>query len=379
MKILMEWHLWVLPIFAFFEYFLIQKKNLYAAEHGKLNEQIDYSISDDYRVTFLFAFLLFLPFIIIATNRPLNVGDSSAYSDMFNRWPSNLSEVQITDKDRYPGFKLFSVFIKQFISTDYRVWFFIIALISIMCIGMTYRKYTVEVVLCAYLFFTADFQGWVNNGCRQFMVASIMFALTPLLFQKKLSKYIIFALVGLLLFYFHVSILVALPLYFVALGKPLNRRTLLFILFIVIAIVFVEQFSGVISDTLENTSYEKSTSEITSTNAGTNILRVLFFSIPTVLAVAFRKKIDDNTPQIIAYSINMSLIGTAFYVLSAFMNGLTIGRMPIYFTLFNYILIPWEIRHFFKKENHQMIFGIFIIVFFVYHTYEMIKWGIGIS
>jgi len=206
-----------------------------------------------------------------------------------------------------------------------------------------------------------------------------MFALTPLLFQKKLSKYIIFALVGLLLFYFHVSILVALPLYFVALGKPLNRRTLLFILFIVIAIVFVEQFSGVISDTLENTSYEKSTSEITSTNAGTNILRVLFFSIPTVLAVAFRKKIDDNTPQIIAYSINMSLIGTAFYVLSAFMNGLTIGRMPIYFTLFNYILIPWEIRHFFKKENHQMIFGIFIIVFFVYHTYEMIKWGIGIS
>lgn len=379
MKILMEWHLWVLPIFAVFEYFLIQKKILYAAEHGKLNEQIDYSISDDYRVTFLFAFLLFLPFIIIATNRPLNIGDSGAYSDMFNRLPSNLSEVQITNKDRYPGFSFFSVFIKQFISTDYRVWFFIIAFISIMCIAMTYRKYTVEVVLCAYLFFTADFQGWVNNGSRQFMVASIMFALTPLLFQKKLSKYIFFALVGLLLFYFHVSILVALPLYFVALGKPLNRRTLLFILFIFIAIAFVNQFSDLISETLENTAYEKSTSEIASTNAGTHILRVLFFSIPTILAVAFRKKIDDNTPQIIAYSINMSLIGTSFYVLSAFMNGLTIGRMPIYFTLFNYILIPWEIRHFFKKENHQMIFGIFIIMFFVYHAYEMIKWGIGIS
>lgn len=379
MKILIEWHLWILPLFAIFEYFLIQKKTLFAAEHGKLNVQIDYRISDDYRVTFLFAFLLFLPFIIIATNRSLNIGDSGAYHDMFVRWPSDLSEVQITDIDKYPGFKIFSVFIKQFISTDFRVWFFIIASISIMCIALTYRRYTAEVVLCAYFFFTADFQGWMNNGCRQFMVAAILFALTPLLFEKKLSKYIVFLLAGWLLFYFHVSVLVVLPLFFVALGKPLNKRTLLFIFLIVIAIVFVNQFSGLITDTLENTSYEKSSSEISSTINGTNLLRVAFYSVPTVMAIVFRKKLDDSVPQIIAYSINMSIIGTAFYVLSAFMNGITIGRMPIYFTLYNYILIPWEIKHFFKKGNQQLLFFVFIVVFFIYHAYEMTKWRIGIN
>lgn len=375
MKILIEWHLWLLPLFAIFEYFLIQQKNLYAAEHGKINEQIDYSISNDYRVSYLFAVLLFLPLIVVSTNRSLSEGDTWAYYTMFNEWPSVLNEVQITNSDKYPGFKIFSVFFKQFISTDYRVWFFVIAAISMLCIATTYQKYTSEVVLCAYFFYTADFQSWANNGCRQFMVVSIMFALTPLLFGKKLSKILVFILVGWILFYFHVSVLIVLPLYFIALGKPMNKWTILFILMIVVTIVFINQFSGLISDTLENTSYEKSSSEISSINNGTNLFRVAFFSVPAILAIVFRGKLDDNIPQMIAYSINMSIIGAAFYVLSAFMNGVTIGRMPIYFTLYNYILIPWEIRHFFEKKEQRIVFSVFIIAFFIFYVFQMIKWG----
>lgn len=379
MRIITEWHLWLLPILGVFEFILLQQKRRYAMEHSRIDSPIDYSVSDDYRVTLIFAILLFLPFVIIAMNRPLDIGDSGSYKGMFEKWPNSLGDVQIIDKDKYPGFKYFTVFFKQFISKDYRVWFFVIAAISIFSMASMYKKYTSEIVLCAYLFFTADFQGWVNNGCRQFMVAAIMFALTPILFKKKISRFIIFALVGWLLFYFHVSVMVALPLFFISLGKPLNKRTILFIFLIVIAIVFVNQFSGLITDTLENTAYEKSSAEISSTESGTNIFRVLFFSIPTVLAIIFRKKVDDNTPQIIAYSINMSLIGTSFYILSAFMNGLTIGRMPIYFTLFNYILLPWEIRHFFRKENHIIIFITIILVFFTFYSYQMYKWGIGLN
>ena len=122
----------------------------------------------------------------------------------------------------------------------------------------------------------------------------------------------------------------------------MNKRTLLLLALIAVAIIFVGQFTGLLADTIEGTNYERSTAELTSTTNGTNIFRVLFFSLPTVLLLVFRKKIPSNTSPIISFSINMSLIGSAFYVLSAFTNGVSIGRIPIYFTLYNYFLIPWE-------------------------------------
>ena len=186
----------------------------------------------------------------------------------------------------------------------------------------------------------------------------------------------VFLFVGIVLFFVHVSVIVALPIYFISLGKPMNKRTLLLLGLIALAIVFIGRFTGLLAGTIEGTNYERSSAEITSTTNGTNIFRVLFFSIPTVLLLVFRKKIPSNTSPIISFSINMSLVGSAFYVLSAFTNGVSIGRMPIYFTLYNYFLIPWEIKTFFKKESQKTVLFVFIAVYFIYYLYQMWSWGL---
>ena len=379
MNLVFDWHLWMLPLFEIFEVVFAKNKFIYSSEHGELNSKVNQSIADDYRASIFFCILLFLPFVLIAGNRSYWLGDTSAYLRFHESLPSSMSDFAFLEKEKYPGLRVFTVLIKQFISTDFRVWLYIIASISVIPLLITYRKYSSEIVFSAFCFFTADFIGWMNNGCRQFMVAAILFALAPMLLKRAISKYFIFVLFGLFLFSFHVSVLVALPLFFVALGKPINKKTIFFIILIIIAIVFVNQFSGLITDTLENTAYEKSSSEIANTTAGTNIIRVLFFSVPAILAIFNRKKITQDTPPIIAYSVNMSMIGSAFYVLSAFMNGITIGRMPIYFTLFNYILIPWEIRHFFKPENQKIVFIVFIVSYFVFYAFQMWTWGIGFN
>lgn len=376
MSIIFDWYLWMLPLFGIFELMLISKKKIYASEHTLPNSPLNYDIADDYRVAVGFAILVFLPFIFVSANRGFAFGDTHAYRGMFLSWPDSIGEINLTGEERYPGFIYFTVFIKQFIANDYRVWFFIIAAIQCICLASTYRRYTAEIVLCAYFFLMSDFQGWMNNGMRQFLVATIMFALTPLILDKKVGKCIIFIAVALLLYYTHVSVIIALPVYFVALGKPMNKRTMLLIGAIVLAILFVGQFTDLMSDALSETNYKASTQEMTSTDNGTNIVRVLFFSIPAALAIIFKKKIPSDAPAVINFSINMSLVGSAFYFLSAFTNGVSIGRLPIYFTLYNYILIPWEIKHFFKKEDHQFVFVVLIIVYFIFFTFQMITWGI---
>lgn len=378
MDIIFDWYLWMFPLLGFFEYMLISKKKIYAAEHSLPNSPVNYSVADDYRVTAGFAILVFLAMILLSGFRDRWYADTTAYVNMFESCPDRLINIELTGEERSPGFIYFTVFIKQFISSDFRVWLVIIATISILCLALTYRRYTSEIVLCAFFFFAStDFQSWTMNGMRQFLVVAIMFALTPLLLNKKPSGVIVFVAVGVLLYFFHVSVIIALPVYIMALGKPMNKRTLLVMGAVVLAIVFIGQFANLLTDTLEGTNYQSSTAEILSDeDDGTNILRVLFYSVPAILAIVFRKKIPEDAPTIINFSINMSLVGMAFYFLSFFMSGIYLGRIPIYFTLYNYILIPWEVKTFFRKENQQIIFVGFIITYIVFYVFQIITWGI---
>ncbi len=378
MDIIFDWYLWMFPLLGMFEYILISKKKFYAAEHSIPNSPINYDLADDYRASIGFTILVFLAMILVAGFRDRWYADTTAYVYMFESWPDKLSDITLTGEERYPGFIYFTVFIKQFISSDFRVWLIIIATVSILCLALTYRKYTAEIVLCAFMFFAStDFSSWTMNGMRQFLVVAIMFSLTPLLFKKKISCYFIFIGVGLLLYYFHVSVLIVLPAFFAALGKPMNKKTIFVMGVIVLAIVCLGQFTNLMANTMENINYGGSVSEITSeADDGTNILRVLFYSIPALPAIFFRKRIPKDTPEIINYSINMSMLGMAFYFLSFFTSGIYLGRIPIYCTLFNYILIPWEIKHFFRKEYQQIIFAVFIVIYFIFYVFQMITWGI---
>lgn len=376
MGIIVNLYLWMFPLLLIFQSVLSSQKRKYVSENGELNQPLNYDLADDYRVKTGFAILLFLPFVLISANRDMAFGDSAAYWEMFCTWPESINDISLSGTERYPGFLVFTVIIKQLFFGNFRYWFFIIAAISAVCLSQNYKRYSSNIVLCAYFFLTADFQGWMCNGIRQFMVVSIVFALTPLLLSKKISKIALFLLIGFVLFYFHVSVIIALPIYIISLGKPMNKSTLLLLGVFLLAILFVGQFTNLLADTIEGTNYERSTAELTSTSNGTNILRVLFFSIPTVLLIIFRKKIPADTPPIISFSINASLIGTGFYVLSAFTNGVSIGRMPIYFTLYNYFLIPWEIKTFFKKESQQTVLYIFIAVYFIFYIYQMWTWGL---
>lgn len=364
-----SWYLWYPLLLILFEAMLVSQKKRYVMERG-----LTYDDAYEFRVKTWFAIIVFLPLIFISAYRGFNMGDTAAYHDMFYSWPEKISDINLTGDERYPGFIYFTVFIKQFISYDYQIYFMIIAAISVLCMISTYKKYTSELVFVAYGFFCLDFQSWLNNGIRQFLVVSIMFAFIPILLNKKKFGIIVFVLIGLLLYYTHVSIIVALPVYICSLGKPMNKRTIMILGVLVLAIIFVGQFTGILSDTLEGTNYESSTSEITSTTNGTNILRVLFFSIPAILCIVFRKRIPEDAPSIINYSINMSLVGAAFYWLSAFTNGISVGRMPIYFTLFNYILVPWQIRTFFSKEKQTIMYFFFIITYFVFYLYQQRVW-----
>ena len=107
--------------------------------------------------------------------------------------------------------------------------------------------------------------------------------------------------------------------------------------------------SGLFTETLDvmlaDTQYKNVVSDWTSwQDDGTNPLRVLVYSVPTILSLFCRKKIIKEGGRVIQVACNMSIMSSALYLISMVTSGIFMGRLPIYCSLYaNGILLPWDV------------------------------------
>ena len=322
------------------------------------------------RVHLFVAVVTFAVIVFFAGARSY-VADTTAYIKMFNDYPlfQNAHDVIFDSSAREPGFRLFSILIKTYISDNYTVWLSIIAVISGICVMVPLYKYSCNFGVSAFLFMASCQFTWMFNGMRQFLVAAIIFSCTGLILKNKTLLYIIIVCI---LSTIHKSAFILIPMYFIAQGEPWNKRTLLFIGFIVLAMLFTSKFTSLLTDVVEQTDYASSVNEFKTTDDGTSPIRILVESIPIIMAFFYRNKIKDKLTPIIKLSINMSLIASGLYIISKIASsGILLGRLPIYFSMYNLILLPWLLKNIFEKREKDLVYYIMVICYLMYFYYQI--------
>lgn len=168
------------------------------------------------------------------------------------------------------------------------------------------------------------------------------------------------------------------PLVIALQGKAWNKRTLIVIGLSILAITFVGQFTSFVDFSMQDTQYSNVVTDYTNAgDNGTNILRVLVYAIPTIIAFIGRKEIIKADDKLIHFCTNASLISTGLYALSMFTSGIFFGRMPIYLSLYNYILLPWEIKHIIPEHLRKPIVMIMFVLYFVFYYYQIsLTWAL---
>lgn len=323
----------------------------------------------------IMAFLMFLPIIYLAAIRS-GIGDTEAYRAGYLGAVSDLRRLpeymQTQEKDK--GFALVTVVMKMLFGNRVNIYFMVIALICGTCVVSVYHKYSYNYLLSIFLFVaSADYIQWFFNGMRQFIPVAILFACIGLILKK---KYVMFIIITILLSTIHSTALLMIPMVFIAQGKAWNKKTICFIGAIIISIVFLNQFTNLITLFMENSQYSNEVNQFTNTS-GTTALRVAVFSIPTLLAFYCRRQINKEDNEVINLCVNMSIASTGFYVVSMFTSGIFIGRIPIYFSLYNYILLPWEIKNLFVKKSSRVVIGLLVVFYLIFYYYQaVITWGI---
>ena len=131
-----------------------------------------------------------------------------------------------------------------------------------------------------------------------------------------------------------------------------------------------------LEDVVENTDYATSIEEFKEADDGTSPIRILVESVPIIIAFIYRNRIKSNLTPIIKLSINMSLVASGLYVISKIArSGIMLGRLPIYFSMYNLILLPWLIKNIFSKEVKRLVYYSMFILYIAYFYYQMfIAW-----
>lgn len=132
----------------------------------------------------------------------------------------------------------------------------------------------------------------------------------------------------------HGSALLMLPIVFIVQGKAWNKKTIGFIAVCIVVLAFTDQFTNILDTLLSDTQYTNVVSDWQGLNDdGTNIIRVLVYSIPMILAFIGRKWLEIEDDSVMNLCTNMSIVTSGLYLVSAVTSGVFLGRLPIFTSL----------------------------------------------
>ena len=357
--------IWLFTVGIFLHAFA-QKETVFVA--GKKEE----------RWSWFAAIALAIPYVIWAGFRLDNFGDTALYRRTYRDVPASIGQIMqyLTEHTKDQGFSALMIALKPILGNSDVLFFLLIAAFQMFAIVYVYKKYSSNYWISMFLFIVStDYLSWMHNGIRQFLAVTMIFACFGLMLKR---KYLPLIGVILLASTIHGSALMMLPIVFIIQGKAWNKKTLLLVAAIVVAIAYIDVFTPFLDEMLAETQYsDLVTNEIWTNDDGTNILRVLVYSLPAILSLLGRKYVDAADNPVINLCVNCSIITMALYFLASVSSGIYIGRLPIYTTLMGYIAVPWLIDQIFTKRSAQIIYLGMIGAFLVFFYYQMhFTWGV---
>lgn len=330
-----------------------------------------------YRWSWLAAAILVCPYGIWCMNRAW-FGDTETYRKSFLEAPASLLMLPtyLSEHTKDKGFSILMVSLKSIIGNNDKIFFLIIAAFQIFCVAYFFRKYSRDFLFCVFMFVAStDYLSWMFNGMRQFIAVCIVLLATRFMLEK---RYVAATAIILLASTIHGSALLMLPIMIIIQGKAWNGKTIIMIVAVMVSIMFIGQFITGLDNLLADTQYsDMITNEIWTTDDGTSMFRVLFYSIPAMISLVGKRYIDYEDSPVMNLCVNCSICTMCIYILSAFSSGIYIGRIPIYTTLQGYVAVPWMIDHMFSKSTAKLVKVGLIAGFVAFFYMQMhMAWGV---
>lgn len=324
------------------------------------------------RCNYTYSILMF-SVIILFTGLRSSVGDTYNYITNFKNLDvegTTLFKI-FAEKDGYQLYTAYGYVVKKFISEDYTVYLFGIALISGVSAMIGFRRCSTDYAFSLLLFMLSGKFVWMMNGIKQFSAAALVFmAMKYITAEEKKYKYFVYLAIAYLI---HPSAMIVLPVYFIVKGKPWSPKILTIIGVAILSVAFVGEFTSFLDFLTNDTVFENSVDQFANDD-GANIMRFVVAAVPPLLALLKKKEVEEKATPMINVMINMSVITACCYLVATFTSGILMGRVPLYFELSGFALIPWLLDNVYDSKDRKTLRILCVFFYAVFFYFQV--WGL---
>lgn len=313
--------------------------------------------------------IVFIIFILLAcfSGFRSEYNDTATYLYNYtNEIPNTFGRVRAIEWSlgQNPGFFIYQVFLKQFITTNPYYFIFITSVITTNLFIKSFYRYSPVFYFSIFLFISSGLFIFTMAALKQVIAMAFGFWAIKFLLEKKERKFILIIILSATI---HPYIL----LYFFAFFLRKEVWSKKIILSVIAAIFIGFSFSQFLSIVVNLNSEIGNTYDIEyfENIVGMNKLRVAVFAGVPILSFIYRNKINNYNNQLLNLSVNFSVISFIFMIIASFGAANMFGRVGVYFEPFVYIALPWIIHVFFNKRliiPTTVVCFVLYLIFFYY-------------
>jgi transmembrane protein EpsG len=234
------------------------------------------------------------------------------------------------------GFYVMTHLIYQLWPGNFVFYNLVLSMVTYVPAVIFIKRYSKDFHFSILLYISLLLFFWPFNGARQSIALGITLLGAPFLVEKRLYWFFLIVIIA---SFFHSTALIIIPITFLSLAKPWSRTILISLVVSVIIIIFLPQLWGTILSVLSFMGQTKLATDYASIGKdnGAHLLRVVVIVLPSIIAFAFRNKLDTSS-VLARIIVNFSLIAGLFYLFALRMT--VFARFANYFLLFTTLLVP---------------------------------------
>lgn len=308
-------------------------------------------------------FFIGIALIGLAALRDRSVGTDTYEYVSWLQYITNLDEAFSFHTEL--GFNLLVLF-SSFLSDGYVLFLGLIAFIVVFFYlwGIWRQERLYEYSVLA--FFALGAYGFLFNGARQAIAGSICFFSIHYLLERKAVRYFLLIIVA---SFFHVTALVAIPLYFAFVSRGNWRQFAVVALGVLVGVVYIGNISQLASGVAGDRYAHYGQSGV-----GGGYLFFVFLFAQAVFFFLMRKKTSDTERY--SYLLGIYLLGLipAFVTVILKLDPSGMLRLSNYFSHASILIWPMVLSsHVFAglKGFQCFFYVVFMFVFFFYVTYNL--------
>ena len=306
---------------------------------------------------------ILVAFILFAGLRS-KYNDTSTYMHGFSIIETNdLSWKSFSEP--YGGFDTYQKLIKLYISDNPQVFIFLSSVLTNLLYLVFLTRHTSKYAETVFLYAIGSFT-FGMAGIKQAIAVGISLYAIEAYLNKKYIRAILILLLA-MTFHPYVICLICVPL---LKGRIWSVRTVAVIAVCIIAFYNMEtvfKLFSLIGRDYSETSFDDYT---------INPIRVMVESVPIIISVIYRDKLNRSNNKLLCLGINMRIISFVFIAMGLFVNPIYLGRMATYFGCLSAIAIPEMLSICWGKNKGDRIFKWgYYVFFFAYFLMDMTKIG----